>query len=260
MVRRATETKGAKEWAKLAVRAAALGVAPALLNDLLYRDDKDWKDLRDSDKDTNYLFKIGNGVWLKLPKGRELSVLGMTGQRISDLVMGKDIDLRDFIATIGNQVMPANPLMSNIATAALSADLFNRKSPGRTWYGGDIESQRLQSYAPGKRYDSTTDVFSKWIGGKLNLSPKKINYILDQYSGEVGDFVLPLLTPQAERNAFVKGFTVDSVSSNRISGDFYDRGDRITYAKNDGDRAMQAVCRIWNKQVTACGDIYAQIR
>lgn len=260
MIRRVTETKGAKEWAKLAVRAAAFGVAPALLNALIYQDDKDWDDLRDSDKDTNYLFKIGDGMWLKLPKGRELSVLGMTGQRVSDMVKGKEVDWGDFIATVGNQVLPANPLVSNILFAAVSADLLDRKSPGKTWYGGNIESQRLQSYAPGQRYDSSTDIFSKWLGGKLNLSPKKINYILDQYSGVVGDFVLPLLTPQAERNAFAKAFTVDSVSSNRISSDFYNQGDEITYAKNDGGTSMQVVSRFWNKQVTACGKIYAKIR
>ncbi|MDN0032240.1 hypothetical protein QVN85_04930 [Oscillibacter valericigenes] len=260
MVRRVTETKGAKEWAKLAVRAAAFGVAPAMLNALIYQDDKDWDDLRDSDKDTNYLFKIGDGMWLKLPKGRELSVLGMTGQRVGDMVKGKEVDWGDFIATVGNQVLPANPLVSNILFAAVSADLLDRKSPGKTWYGGNIESQRLQNYAPGQRYDSSTDIFSKWLGGKLNLSPKKINYILDQYSGVVGDFVLPLLTPQAERNAFAKAFTVDSVSSNRISSDFYNQGDEITYAKNDGDTSMQVVSRFWNKQVTACGKIYAKIR
>lgn len=260
MVRRVTETKGAKEWAKLAVRAAALGVAPTLLNGLLYRDDKDWDDLRDSDKDTNYLFKIGDGLWLKVPKGRELSVLGMTGQRISDLIKGKDVNWEDFIATVGNQVAPANPLKTNIVSAAVDSDLFDKNSPGKTWYGGDIESQRLQNYEPGKRYDSSTDIFSQWLGGQLNLSPKKINYILDQYSGVVGDFVLPLLTPQAERDPFTKAFTVDSVSNNHISEDFYNKGDEITYDKSGGDVSMQAVSRFWNKQVSACGDIYTKIR
>lgn len=260
MVRRATETKGAKEWAKLAVRAVALGVAPALLNALLYQGDDDWDDLKASDKDTNYLFKIGDGLWLKLPKGRELSVLGMTGQRISDLLKGEDVDWKEFFATVGNQVAPANPLNQNILKALFDADLLDSKSPGKTWYGGDIENQRLRNYAPGERYDTSTDVFSKWIGKQLNLSPKKINYLLDQYSGVVGDFMLPLLTPQAERDAFSKAFTVDSVSSNCISGDFYDKGDEITYEKNGGDVSMQVVGRFWNKQISACSDIYAKIR
>lgn len=167
----------------------------------------------------------------------------------------------DFITTVGNQVAPANPLTNNILTPLMNdVHLFDPKSPGKTWYGGDIESQRLQGYAPGERYDTSTDVFSKWLGRQLNLSPKKINYLLDQYTGVVGDFVLPLLTPRAEQNPLIKAFTVDSVSSNRISGDFYDAGDAITYARNGGDAAMSVVSRYWNKQVSACGDIYKHIR
>ena len=260
LVRRVTETKGGKEWSKLIVRAAALGVAPALLNSLLYHDDEEWDDLRDSDKDTNYMFKLKDGIWLKIPKGRELSLLGITADRVSDAVQGQDVDLIATLNTMGNQVAPANPLTSNIASALFEAQLFDPSSPGRTWYGGDIENQRLQSYAPGQRYDSSTDVFSKAVGGALGISPKKLNYVLDQYSGVVGDFLLPLLTPQAERGMFAKAFTVDAVTSNRLSGDFYDEADALTYAKNGGDAAAGVVSRFWSKQQSACSDLYKQIR
>lgn len=260
MIRRVTETKGAKQWSSLVVRAAALGIAPTLLNALLYDDDDEWEDLKDSDKDTNYLFKIKDGLWLKIPKGRELSILGMTADRIQDIVNGKDVDWGDFIATVGNQVAPSNPLRSNILAAWFDTDLFDPSSPGRTWYGGDIENQRLQNYAPGERYDSSTDIFSKWVGKQLGLSPKKINYLLDQYSGVVGDFLLPLLTPQAERDPFSKAFTVDSVNSNRLSGEFYDTAEELTYAANGGDSAAKAASRFWSKQQKACSDLYAEIR
>lgn len=184
----------------------------------------------------------------------------MTADRIGDIVNGESVDWRDFITTAGNQVAPANPLKSNIFSAYADADLFDPSSPGKTWYGGDIESQRLRKYAPGERYDSSTDVVSKWIGEQLGLSPKKINYLLDQYTGVVGDFVLPLLTPQAERGMFEKAFTLDSVSNNRISGEFYDESDKLTYAKNGGDDAAAVVSRFWSKQAAACAGIYAEIR
>lgn len=260
LIRRVTETKGGKEWAKLAIRAAALGVAPALLNSLLYHDDEEWDELRDSDKDTNYMFKLGNGVWLKIPKGRELSLLGITADRITDAIKGEKVDILATLNTMGNQVAPANPLTSNIASALFEAQLFDPSDPGRTWYGGEIESQRLQSYAPGQRYDSSTDIFSKAVGGALGISPKKLNYVLDQYTGVVGDFLLPLLTPQAERGMFEKAFTVDVVNSNRLSGDFYDEADQLTYAKNAGDKTAAVVSRFWSKQQSACSDIYQQIR
>lgn len=259
-VRRVTETKGAKEWAKLAARAVALGIAPSLLNALLYHDDDEWDDLRDSDKDTNYMFKLGNGYWLKIPKGRELSLLGITADRVADAMRGEDVDILSTINTMGNQVAPANPLTSNIFSALIDSQLLDPDSPGRTWYGGDIESQRLQNYAPGERYDSSTDVFSKAVGKALGISPKKLNYVLDQYSGVLGDFLLPVLTPQAERGMFEKAFTVDAMSSNRVSGDFYDEADELKYAKNAGDVASGVVSRWWSKQQTACSDLWKQIR
>lgn len=260
LIRRITETRGAKEWAKLVVRAAALGIAPSLLNALLYNDDDEWEDLRDSDKDTNYMFKLGNGYWLKIPKGRELSVFGITADRVYDALRGEDVDVLSTINTMGNQVAPANPLTSNIFSALIDSQLLNPDSPGRTWYDGDIESQRLQNYAPGERYDSSTDVFSKAVGKALGISPKKLNYVLDQYSGVLGDFLLPVLTPQAERGMFEKAFTVDAMSSNRVSGDFYDKANELKYAKNAGDVASGVVSRWWNKQQTACSDLWKQIR
>lgn len=260
LIRRITETRGAKEWAKLVVRAAALGIAPSLLNALLYNDDDEWEDLRDSDKDTNYMFKLGNGYWLKIPKGRELSVFGIAADRVYDALRGEDVDVLSTVNTVGSQVAPANPLTSNIFSALVDSQLLNPDSPGRTWYGGDVESQRLQNYAPGERYDSSTDIFSKTVGQALGVSPKKLNYVLDQYSGVVGDFLLPILTPQAERNMFAKAFTVDSMSSNRVSGDFYDEADELKYAKNGGDTAAGIVGRWWSKQQAACSDLWKQIR
>lgn len=260
MIRRVTETKGGREWAKLVGRAAVLGIAPTLINSLLYHDDEEWDDLRDSDKDTNYMFKLKDGIWLKIPKGRELSLLGITADRVSDAVRGQDIDLIATLNTMGNQVAPANPLTSNIASALVDSALLDPDSPGRTWYGGDIENQRLQGYAPGQRYDSSTDVFSKAVGGALGISPKKLNYVLDQYSGVVGDFLLPILTPQAERGMFAKAFTTDAVTNNRVSGDFFDEADELTYARNGGDETAAVVSRFWSKQQSACSDLWKEIR
>ena len=260
LIRRVTETRGGREWAKLIGRAALLGIAPTLINALLYHDDEEWDDLRDSDKDTNYMFKLKDGIWLKIPKGRELSLLGITADRVADAVQGKDVDLIATLNTMGNQVAPANPLTTNIASALVDSALLDPDSPGRTWYGGDIESQRLQSYAPGQRYDSSTDVFSKAVGGVLGISPKKLNYVLDQYTGVVGDFLLPLLTPQAERGMFAKAFTTDVVTNNRVSGDFFDEADELTYAKNGGDETAAVVSRFWSKQQSACSDLWKEIR
>jgi hypothetical protein len=255
--------KEGKDWLKLIFRVAALGIAPVIINELLNKDEPGWDTVRQSDKDVNWLISLGDGKYLRIPKGRDMSVAVMALDRVGDLVRGEDVDLGETLRTAANQVAPPNPLENNIIAAWADADLLDPESTGKTWYGGNIENQRLQGYAPGQRFDENTDVISKMVGGALGVSPKKLNYILDQYSGVVGDFVLPLLTPSGNKNPlspFTKAFVLDSVSSNRLSGEFYDKADEITYTKNAGDGAMSVVQRFWNKQAGAVSDVYARIR
>ena len=262
MIRNVTETKGAKNWARLVVKAAALGILAGKLNELIFGDEEDWDALKDRDKDVYYLFKIGDHLWLKLPKGRTLSLLGMTADRISDLARGEKVDWAGYIDTALSQTAPANPLENNILQAWFDADLFDKDSPGETWYGSDIESQRLRNYAPAERYDAKTDVVSRWLGKTFNLSPAKINYLLDQYSGVVGDMLLPLMTPAAERDMVRAAFTIDSAYSNRYASDFYGQMDELTYQKNaeNATGADNAIYRYWNKQSSAVSEINKAIR
>ena len=262
MVRNVTETKGVKNWLRLVLKSAVLGVAPGLINALLYRDEPDWDDLKDRDKDINYLFKVGDTIWLKLPKGRTLSLIGMSADRIAGLLRGEKVDWAAYIDTALSQSAPANPLENNILQAWFDTKLFDPENPGETWYGTDIENQRLQGYEPGQRYDTKTDAISKWLGQTFNLSPKKINYLLDQYSGVIGDVLLPLLTPSAQKDLFSAAFTIDSNTSNRFSEDFYGTLDALTYAKNaaGADGVDDIVYRYFNKQSGAISEVNAAIR
>ena len=92
-----------------------------------------------------------------------------------------------------------------------------------------------------QRFDEKTSSWSIWLSNKLedsflgdhvDLSPKQIHYLMDQYSGVLGDTILPFLTPKAESptDSFVGKmlapvrdiFTTDSTLNNRVTGDFYD--------------------------------------
>lgn len=262
MVRNFTETEGVKPWLRLAGKTAMLGIGAGLLNALMWEDDEEWDELKQRDKDVYYLFKIKDGLWAKIPKGRVLSIYGMTADRIRKLTRGEDAEWGEFIETAVNQVAPANPLENNIASAWAGTKLFDRSAPGQTWYGTDIESQRLQQYAPGERYDERTDKLSKAIGKATNLSPKKINYLLNQYTGVVGDIILPLLTPAAEGNFLMSNFTVDSVTSSRRNGDFYETMEDLEYAKNDPEAGGDAnvTYRWWNKVSSAVSKVNQEIR
>lgn len=261
-VRRFTETKGAKGWANLICKAALFGIMPSLLNQLLYADDDDWDELSDSDKNLCYCFKIGKDLWIKIPKGRALSLFGLGVNAGATAASGEDVDWWEYVKTGVEQVGPTNPATSNIFYNLTSSKIFDKDNPGTTWYGSDIESQRMQNYAPEERYDAKTDSISKWLGKALGLSPKKINYIIDQYSGIIGDVVLPLLTPAAERNALAKAFTIDSNRQNKLSSEFYDLKDELTYnnSKTGADETDALMVRWINKQAEGVNEVNAEIR
>lgn len=275
-VRTAAETKGFKAWAALAIKAAALGILPELLNGWLYRDDDEWDKIDDQMKMEYYLFKGKDGVWIKIPKGRVLAALSMPAVGAQETLRGDDVNWGGLTKQAFGSIAPNNPLRSNILSALFESEILDKNAPGRTWYGGNIESKRLQNYAPGERYDESTDIISKWIGGKLNVSPKKLSYILDQYSGVIGDVILPYLTPKAERgwypealggniavplsNAFMSRFTTDTVTSNTISDEYYDLMDELGYGAKRGDDAATMAQRYMSRANSRVSEIYAEIR
>ena len=262
MVRNVTETKGFKDWARLVTKASVLGIAPAIISKLLFGKRKDWDEIKQRDKDIYYLFPLKDGVWLKLPKGRVLSIFGMATDRAMNMAEGKDGDWGGFITTSLSQTAPANPIQNNIFMPLIETKLFKKDNPGMTWYGTEIESKRLQNLWPGERYDAKTDALSKWLGKKFDLSPAKINYLLDQYTGVVGDVLLPLTSDRAEKDLFSAAFTIDSTTSNRLSEDFYNTKDELTYAKNDPDASAEdeLLYKYWNQQASAVSDINKAIR
>ena len=81
------------------------------------------------------------------------------------------------------------------------------------------------------KYDETTSEIGKYLAKMLNeqpmeelkLSPKDIDYLIDSYTGIIGDLTLPMVTKDKKTTGFLKNkFIVDSVYSNKDVSDFYD--------------------------------------
>lgn len=226
-IRNITGQNGWKGYAQLITKSVLLGVAPALLNDVLLGDDDEYEELPDYIKDEYYLFKKSDGNFVRIPKGRVLSVIGMTARRTVEATKGNEEAFDNWWSEIVSQMAPNNPLEDNI-TAPIKAVKDNK-----TWYGTNIVSSRLQKELPKNQYDETTDEFSKWLGEKINVSPKKINYLIDQYSGGIGDIVLPKITPQAKDNIIQDKFTANSTLKNKNPGKFYELLEETTQLAND---------------------------
>ena len=248
VVRNFTEN-GAKGATQMLAKACILGVLPSVLNQLSYDDDDDYNDLPDYIKDNYYVFKTDDKKFIRIPKGRAMAVFGMTAQRTINYLNGDKNAFKGLLKEASNNIAPNNPLDNNMISPILAVK--NNVS----WNGSPIVSGYLKNDTyPEIEYDAKTDSLSKAIGSFFGVSPKKVNYLLDQYSGGVGDVLLPLITPQAHVNPISAKFTTNTINSNKNIDKFYTKLNRYTEKKsadlsNDEDQVKYAYLKAVNKDI-----------
>lgn len=227
--------KGLKGWTVLACKYAVSALPVILLNNILWKDDEDYQELQDYVKDNYYcIAKYGDGKFIRIPKGRTTATIQKIVSNANEyLTEDKQINIdnlskdfwEDLQFTMDN-LAPNNPLDNNIISPIIQA------VTNTSWYGEDIVPNRLQNKPVAEQYDESTDKLSKWLGEKLNVSPYKINYLLDQYGGGISDVILPMLTPQAENNIIEDKFTTDSVMKSKYPGEFFEKNEELNIFAN----------------------------
>ena len=251
LIRTLTSARTAKEISILVFKIAVVGIIPHLINDLMYDDDEDYEQLRDTDKENNFLFKVGD-KFIKIPKGRVASVFAGTVNRTKDMFEGENDAWDGYLKNVMQQVTPVESFSRTIFSP------FSDVKNNLTWYGSAIEGQQFENTAPKDRYDESTSSIAVLMGQALNYSPKKIHYLLDQYSGVIGDFILPATTKKAEKDFLSGNFTIDPVTSNKLSTDFYDIYEQAQYAKTAGDDTAIYQVKYLNKVKSAINEMYKQ--
>lgn len=254
---REAKANGLKGWVNLATKFVIAGVPGYLLNSLLWDDDEEYEELSDYVKQNYYIVaKDDEGNFIRIPKGRAVAVIQEGINQMENLITGDDeADLKSFIDLVINNLAPNNPLENNIISPIVQV------AKNEAWYGGDLVPSRLQNLPVAEQYDESTDKFSRWVGETLNVSPYKVNYLLDQYSGGIGDMLLPMMTPEAKNDAETLGdhliapikdkFTANSTSNNQNVSDFYDLKEELTIKANKSDATDKEILQ--NKYLYAIG-------
>ena len=261
---REAKMKGLKGWLGLAAKCAITGLPAMMLNGLLWEDDEEYEELSDYVKENYYIVaKYGDGKFVRIPKGRTASVIQNGFEQVSNALTGDDeADFNRFFELFLSNLAPNNPIDNNIFAP------IKQVATNKTWYGEDLVPTRLQDLPAAEQYDESTDAISKWLGENLNVSPYKINYLLNQYSGGVGDIFLPMLTPEAESGddsllgnfiAPLKDtFTTDSVMNNQNVSDFYDTADELTVNANSSYATDEDILKskYFNSVKAEIGNLY----
>ena len=109
----------------------------------------------------------------------------------------------------------------------------------RTWYGKQIENSYMQSGSEYNRTkDGTSAVVTK-LARALLMSPAKLDYMLNQYSGVIGKVAAPLLSGEGVRgllNNVLSAYTVDPVTTNDLSDNFSSAKTLLEQTVTDGKR------------------------
>lgn len=121
----------------------------------------------------------------------------------------------------------------------------------RTWYGGEIESEYMRNFSPENRYSNSTPQAIIELGAAIGVSPAKLEYLADQYSGFYGEIITPLisagrlngeysLSESAENLIYsmLRGYTIDPVSSNDLNSSYSSAKTTISEIIADGKAGM----------------------
>lgn len=97
----------------------------------------------------------------------------------------------------------------------------------RTWYGGEIENYYMQQGSWYNRYDEEVPTATIRLARFLRVSPAKLDYVLNQYTGIIGKLAAPMmaggsLEERGDRlvNSLLGNYTVDPVTTNDLTGDY----------------------------------------
>lgn len=251
MWRAYTGEDGAKKWVALIIKSLILGIGVTALNDLLNGDDEEYENLSDYVKEQNYVLALGNGDFIKIPKGRVAGVFGSAYLRGRRYAKGEKDAWEGYLSSVASSVTPVDNITRTIFSPITDI------TTNTAWHGGKIESQKWNDTEPKNRYDESTSKISIWLGSVFNYSPIKIDYLLEQYTGVVGDLVLPITSTQAESGIVSQNLLANSITNSRWSSEFYDTLEDYTYKKTAGDMQAAGVVKYLNAIKSEISDMQA---
>ena len=268
-IRNFSGQNGSRAFVGAVARAIEIGMVPTIINHLLNAGDDDYEELKDYIKDNYYLFKTGDGEFIRIPKGRMTAVLGSAARRTMEYAGGENEAYEGYLDEVNSQIGINDPEENNVFAPLIQA--FGSKN-GKAWYGDDLVPKRLQNKPVTEQYDESTDALSIKIGQTLGISPYKVNYVLDQYSGGLGDIVLPMMTKKTTNGAesvadyvtapIKDAFEVDSTTDNKYPGQIYDLSEKLQTQAN-GSKATDFE-KVQSKYINAVAhdmnELYAKKR
>lgn len=181
----ATDSDKAKAMRFGAVTGAVALASVALM--LAYRDDDDWKEREEWDKDAYWWFKIG-GTAYRIPKPFEIGAIGTIAERGLDTMLnGFDKESRsiflDRMVAMVSQTFSMNPVPQLFKPII---DLYANKD---SFTGRPIETPGMENLSKSERIGANTSATAQAVGKVTSLvgvSPAQVDFLVNGYFSWLG--------------------------------------------------------------------------
>jgi hypothetical protein len=161
---------------------AAMMTGFTMLYAAMMQDDEAYQNANDEEKLNNWFVYVpGVSEPVRVPIPFELGLLFKAlPEAIVNTAFG-DAKARDTLSALGKLTWNAIPISGPQGVKPLLETAINYSF----YTGREIESDRLQRFEPGERYNDRTTELVKAIGQATNISPVKIEYLIRGYMGSI---------------------------------------------------------------------------
>ena len=232
-------SRAPQRFAKTVINTAFLSaICTALLKANMDDDDKKEFEMLSDDLKAKHFYLpnfapdiLGEAPLIRIPLAQDPLTYAVHGAVTNALWSGDTEDgmMIDLGATAETILDNMNPLGSTILAPILGINA------NKTWYGSSIVPSYLQrnKYEPDQYTEETPEIFRQ-AGRVFGISPMKVQYLAEQYTGFLGQLAIPALSPdskgelggiKAAINAARKRFVSDPLTSNDVISSFYDGAD-----------------------------------
>ena len=222
--------KRTKTIIKWVLNALIMGVIGWLWNKEV--DEEGYENLSSYKKNNFYNFAIGDGKFISLPKPRENALLDTFTERTIEYLAGENKEaFYDFGNYLGSQLLPpmlpdtldpidaVHSVLGSTVMGGLVDIGFNQD-----FKGSPIESKYDEYLPSNERYTENTSKLAYTLGQTaparaIDMSPKKIDHLISQYTGILGQANKALFPMNSSRRDQSIGLRNKFISDSNYSTD-----------------------------------------
>lgn len=229
--------------------SAALAAVNYGINNGSDENKKDYQQLSTYTKNSYWVYPIGDGKYLCLPKPRELAVLTSLFEALLERTVGGNEHAFDgfYKYATGNFLPSILSDFANLDAAGAIGSLGligvgSYMVANRDFLGRPIESTGMRYLEPRDRYNERTSKLAYWIGQAFDVSPVMVDYFFQNTLGGFWKAQKAIFPVGEENRDWSFGIQGSYIKDNQYSQDLtnwlYDQAEKSSQAKKSDPANM----------------------